>query len=191
MVPIHGGFPRSTMVGTRARRRGKWHPKQGREVDHLVIPWKVREEIPNSWHDIRRCWTRVFKWFFPCFSHVFLWSQIAGIGQTQTWSSDRLWINLMISPWYPHIWIYLDIFGYIWWLYTPMFPITNGNCGAAVQRSRHHPGSSHFWSRRVAGAGFFVVTSGGLSTNNGDLGMGQNHVALVNIKIGGKWMFIP
>jgi hypothetical protein len=23
------------------------------------------------------------------------------------------------------------------------------------------------------------------------MGMGQNHVALVNIKIGGKWMFIP
>jgi hypothetical protein len=23
------------------------------------------------------------------------------------------------------------------------------------------------------------------------IGMGQNHVALVNIKIGGKWMFIP
>jgi len=24
-----------------------------------------------------------------------------------------------------------------------------------------------------------------------DMGMGQNHVALVNIKIAGKWMFIP
>ena len=24
-----------------------------------------------------------------------------------------------------------------------------------------------------------------------NMGMGQNHVVLVNIKIGGKWMFIP
>ena len=158
MVPIHGGFPRSTMVGTRARRRGKWHPKQGWEVDHLVIPWKVREEIPNSWHDIRRCWTRVFKWFFPCFSHVFLWSQIAGIGQTQTWSSDRLWINLMISPWYP-------IFGYIWWFYTPMFPIRNG----VVQPCNVHgiildPDISDRGGWLAPDC--FGVTSGGLSTNN-------------------------
>ena len=55
-------------------------------------------------------------------------------------------------------------------------------------RLRQAP-ESHGMAMAVAFPGEILHWREGFPHSN--MGMGQNHVALVNIKIGGKWMFIP
>ena len=45
------------------------------------------------------------------------------------------------------------------------------------------------WCKAQVKTIFFIQKK--LMGENGNLGMGQNSIPLVNIKIAGKWMFIP